>query len=45
MLRASLLWLSERQSLAQFIRRNRRAKLASHRGHETPEEGVAPCAS
>lgn len=42
MLRASLLWLSERQSLAQFIRRNRLAKKLASRfvAGETPEEGV-----
>ncbi len=43
MLRASLLWLSERQSLAQFIRRNKLAKKLASRfvAGETPEEGVA----
>lgn len=43
MLRASLLWLSNRQSLEGFIRRNGLAKKLASRfvAGETPEEGVA----
>ena len=43
MLRASLLWLSERQSLERFIRRNRLARKLASRfvAGETPDEGVA----
>lgn len=43
MMRSALLWLSERQSIFNFVRRNRLAKRAASRfvAGETIEEGVA----
>ena len=43
MLRASLLWLSERQGIFRFVRRNGLARKLASRfvAGETPEEGVA----